>query len=376
METRPSGSPRTVRCRSHRHDGRSVMNAGRRDEKFVNRVVVTTAIVVGTLLLLLLVRRVAAVLLVVFAGILLAVFLDGLTMAIQKLTGLRRSGALAVAIVLFFGFFVAGGWLVGPPVGEQIAKLGERLPGVLDSLRSFLEQREWGREVLGWMPGGDQAVSMGTNVLKGVGGFFWGAAGVVLNVVLMLFIGIYMAVQPELYVGTAIRLFPKRRRRRMREVFNALGHALRWWLVGRAASMAVVGLLTALGLWIAGVPQPLALAFIAALLAFVPFLGPVLGAIPAMLVAVVESPFKALLVVLVFTIVQLLENYFITPLIQQRAVSMAPALLITAQIVMAVLFGGLGVLLATPLAVVVIILVQTLYVHDVLGDRMKLLGER
>jgi predicted PurR-regulated permease PerM len=124
------------------------------------------------------------------------------------------------------------------------------------------------------------------------------------------------------------------------------------------------------------VPQPLALALIAALMAFVPFLGPVLGAIPAILVALVESPVKALYVVLVFTVVQVLENYFITPLIQQRAVSMAPALLITVQILMAVLFGGMGVLLATPIAVVAIVTVQMLYIQDVLGDRMKLLGEK
>ena len=102
----------------------------------------------------------------------------------------------------------------------------------------------------------------------------------------------------------------------------------------------------------------------------------VLGAVPAMLVALVESPVKMLYVVLVFTIVQLLENYFITPLIQQRAVSLAPALLITVQIVMAILFGAMGVLLATPLAVVFIVAVQMLYINDVLGDRIKLLGEK
>jgi predicted PurR-regulated permease PerM len=217
---------------------------------------------------------------------------------------------------------------------------------------------------------------VGTNVLKGVGGFFWSAGGVIINAILVLFIGIYMAVSPGLYVDNTIRLFPIRRRKRMRQVVSALGVALRWWLLGRAASMLVVGILTALGLWIAGVPQPLALALIASLLAFIPFMGPVLGAIPAILVALVESPVKVLYVILVFSIVQILENYFITPLIQQRAVSMAPALLITVQIIMAVLFGGLGVLLATPIAVVIIVLIQMLYIHDVLGDRIRLLGER
>lgn len=348
----------------------------RDDRKFASKAMIATAVVVGVVLTLLLVRQVAGVLLVVFAGILLAVFLDGIVMVIQKLTGMRRAGALAIAILLFFGSFAAAVWFVGPPVGSQIAKLAEHLPSAVERLRGYLSEWQWGKQLVEWMPDSSQFLPMGTNVLKGVGGFFWTAAGMFLNVVLMLFMGIYMAVCPSLYIDNAVRLFPIPRRRRMREVFDALGVALRWWLVGRAASMAVVGVLTALGLWIAGVPEPLALALIAALLAFVPFLGPVLGAIPAMLVALVDSPLKMLYVVVVFAIVQLLESYFITPLIQQRAVSMAPALLITVQIVMALLFGAMGVLLATPLAVVFIVLVQMLYIHDVLGDRMKVLGER
>ncbi len=335
-----------------------------------------TAIVVAVVLILLLVRQVAGVLLVVFAGILLAVFLDGIAMVIQGMTGMRRGGALAIAIVLFFGSLTAAVWLVGPPVGSQIAKLAEHLPSAMERLRGYVGEWGWGKPLLEWMPDSNQFLPMGTNVLRGVGGFFWTAAGMLVNVVLMLFMGIYMAVCPSLYIDNSVRLFPIPKRRRMREVFAALGVALRWWLVGRAASMAVVGILTALGLWIAGVPEPLALALIAALLAFVPFLGPVLGAIPAMLVALVDSPLKMLYVVVVFAIVQLLESYFITPLIQQRAVSLAPALLIVVQIVMALLFGAMGVLLATPLAVVFIVLVQMLYIHDVLGDRIKLLGER
>jgi predicted PurR-regulated permease PerM len=348
----------------------------REDRRFASKTLIATAIVLAVVLILLLARTVASVLLVVFAGVLLAVFLDGLAMVIEGLTGMRRGGALAIAILLFFGFFVASVWLVGPPVGSQIAKLAERLPSAVESVRTYLSELEWGRSIVEWMPETNQLLSMSTDVLKGVGGFFWGAAGLFVNAIFVLFIGIYMAVSPSLYVDNFVRLFPIPKRRRIREVFSALGVALRWWLVGRAASMAVVGVLTALGLWIAGVPQPLALALIAALMAFVPFLGPVLGAIPAVLVALAESPIKTLYVVLVFTIVQLLENYFITPLIQQRAVSMAPALLITVQIVMGILFGAAGVLLATPLAVVFIVVVQMLYIHDVLGDRMRLLGEK
>jgi len=346
------------------------------DKRFAWKALTATAIVVGVVLILLLARQVASVLLTVFAGVLLAVFLDGIALVIQGLTGMRRPAALALAIVFFFGFFVAAVWLAGPPVAVQIARLSEQLPNAIERLESYIATWELGKYVIEWMPDTEQLLPMGTNVLRGVGGFFWTTFGALVNLLLVLFLGIYMALAPELYISNVVRLFPIRKRPRMRQVFESLGTALRWWLVGRAASMLVVGILTALGLWIAGVPVPLALALIAALMAFVPFLGPVLGAIPAVLVALVESPVKVLYVIIVFTFVQLLENYFITPLIQQRAVSMAPALLITVQIVMAILFGAMGVLLATPLAVVFIVLVQMLYIHDVLGDRIRLLGEK
>jgi len=139
--------------------------------------------------------------------------------------------------------------------------------------------------------------------------------------------------------------------------------------------MSVVGALTMLGLWIAGVPTPLALGLLAALLSFVPYVGPILSFIPAVLVALMVSLTKVFYVVLVFGAVQTLESYVITPLVQQRAVSMPPVILITAQIAMGVLAGATGVLLAAPLAIVVIVLLQMLYVEDVLGDSVRILGQ-
>lgn len=116
------------------------------------------------------------------------------------------------------------------------------------------------------------------------------------------------------------------------------------------------------------VPLILALALIAGLLSFVPYLGPILSAIPALLVALVVSPLLTVYVVLVYSAVQFLEGNFITPIIQERAVSLPPAVLLIAQL-------GMGVLLATPLAVVAIVLIQMLYVRDTLGDAIRVLGQ-
>ena len=139
--------------------------------------------------------------------------------------------------------------------------------------------------------------------------------------------------------------------------------------------MVVVGILTTLGLWIAGVPTPMALGLIAALLSFVPYVGPILSFFPAVLVALMVSLTKVLYVVVVFGLVQTLESYVITPLVQQKAVSLPPVILITAQIAMGVIAGAMGVLLAAPLAIVVIVLLQMLYVEDVLGDSVQILGQ-
>lgn len=158
-------------------------------------------------------------------------------------------------------------------------------------------------------------------------------------------------------------------------MLDATGHALRLWLVGRGLSMLVVGILTAIGLWIVDVPLVLALAVIAALFSFVPFLGPIASAVPAVLVGLVQSPAQALNVALVYGVVQLLESNIITPLVQVRAVSLLPAIMLSGQVIMGVLFGLIGLLLATPLLVTLIVPIQMLYVQDVLKARVTPLGQ-
>jgi len=171
-----------------------------------------------------------------------------------------------------------------------------------------------------------------------------------------------------------VHLLPPSRRPRTRTVFAALGSALRHWLLGRIASMLVVGLLTGIGLMIFGIPLALALGLIAALLSFVPYIGPILALVPALAVAAGEGTQAVVIVLMIYGAVQIVESYLVTPLIQQRAISMPPALLIAAQVVMGALAGFVGVAVATPLVVVVIVLVQMLYVEDVLGDEVEVMG--
>jgi predicted PurR-regulated permease PerM len=184
----------------------------------------------------------------------------------------------------------------------------------------------------------------------------------------ILFIGLYVAAQPGLYKNGFVRLMPLEKRNRAHEVLSAVGMTLRWWLIGKMMSMLVVGILTSLGLWLLGMPLALTLGTIAALLTFIPNIGPVLSAVPAVLLALLEGPTQVLYVLLLYLVIQTVESYFITPLIQKRMVALPPALILLAQVLLGVLVGGFGLILATPLAAAALVIVNMVYIEDVLHD--------
>ncbi len=188
--------------------------------------------------------------------------------------------------------------------------------------------------------------------------------------VVVLFVGIYTAAHPRLYVDALARLVPKPRRQRAHHVVTLLRQALRWWLVGRVATMSVMGALTGLGLWLLCSDG-----IIAGLFQFVPYLGAIAAAVPAVLVAFTIRPWMALKVAALYAGIHLVQGYAVISLIQPRAVALPPAALLAMQVVMRVLLGVNGVILASPLTVVAFVLVQTLYIEDVLGDSVKVLGK-
>ena len=207
-----------------------------------------------------------------------------------------------------------------------------------------------------------------------VGDFVARAAGVVSGLLgalvggfVIVIVAIYASLSPELYAGALAAVLPKERRERLHTVLGDLATSLRWWLVGRLASMAVVGLLSGAGLALLGVPSPITLGVLAALLSFVPNVGPVLSLVPAALAGLTVGPTTALYVVVLYLAVQTVESYLVTPLIQQRAVTLPPAIVIVVQLAFGAAFGLLGLLFATPLAVVAMVLVQRLWIEDVLG---------
>jgi predicted PurR-regulated permease PerM len=166
-----------------------------------------------------------------------------------------------------------------------------------------------------------------------------------------------------------MRLVPAARRARASEILHETASAIWYWTLGRLFSTAVLGVLTALGLWLLGVPLPIALGFLAGIMTFVPYLGSIVSATPSVIIAASIELMLGVYVIGLYLGLHLVEGYILVPLVQRRAVHLPPALTLSAQIILGVLAGFLGLLFATPLVAAGLVLFRMIYVEDILGDR-------
>jgi predicted PurR-regulated permease PerM len=326
---------------------------------------VTAGVVVGLLTL----WHLAHVVLLLFAGVLLAVLLRALADRVRALTRLPAGLSLASVVVGLGGLAWLTVRLRGPAIVEQVDALRDALPGAAAAARDRVAQYDWGRRLLEGVPPTEELLA-GGGVLSRAPGVLASTVGAIAEVFVVLFVGIFTAAEPEPYVNGAVRLVPVARRERARAVLREVTATMRWWLVGRFVAMAAVFSLTWLGLAWLGVPLAFTLALFAGLLNFIPNVGPILSVVPAALLALVDGPRLALWVVLLYFVVQSIESYVVNPIVDRRTVWLPPAVTLASQLALAVLFGFLGMALATPLAAVVMVLVKMLYVEDVLGDEI------
>jgi predicted PurR-regulated permease PerM len=336
----------------------------------VHKAAVTIAVVLFALLLVAALYYVFDVLMLVFAAVLLAIFLRGLAELLSyyiKLSDGWLVLLVSVLLVAFIGGFIA---LLSPSIAEQGGLLRDKLPSSIQKVTDFLNQYGWGRTLIQNLPSYDSVMENlnASNLLTGVGGFFTSTLGVIGNIAIAVLLAIYLATEPKMYLTGIIKLFPRERRDRVKEVLQGIYQTLRWWLIGKAGSMLFIGVITWIGLWILGVPLALTLGLIAGLLSFIPNFGPILSAVPAILLAFIDSPITALYVLGLYILVQLIESNVVTPFIERETVELPPGLTIVFQLALGVLVGGLGVVLATPLLAGIVVVVQMLYIEDVLGD--------
>lgn len=309
--------------------------------------------------------------LLVFAAILFAIVLRSLADLLARPTGLGEGSSFVVATVaamLTIVLFVA---VLGTQLQAQLLELRDRLPELLAPVEDWLGSGDVGE----WLVERAEAMVSEGAVMSRIAGLSGWAVTLLANVVLVAAAGLYIGFRPDLYRGGLLMLFPRRSRQGAAVTLDALGSALQRWLMGQLASMLVVGTLIFLGLWAIGIEAALALAFIAGILEFIPFFGPVLALAPAVALALAVDTTTAIWVLLLYLAVQQFEGNVLNPLIQQQAVSLPPAVTMFALLAFGVLFGPLGVLLATPLAVVCLVVVKQVWVGRVLGEPVSLPGK-
>jgi predicted PurR-regulated permease PerM len=311
-----------------------------------------------------------ALVLLIFAGILLAILLDAVSDPLAGRLPVPRP-ALVVAIMLLILAALIGGLLLsGPELVAQGSQLQESVTRAAQAAQHWAMSIDAVEETLegSSLEPADLLPSAG-GALGGVITVLGATFGSLAYLVLVAFLGLYLAVSPRVYADAAIRLLPVGQRERMREVLRETAETLRHWLLGTSFTMLVLGVVTYLGLQLLGVPLALLLAVVSGLSAFVPIIGPMVAGGLMVLVALSESWQLALWAGGFYVVLQTIESYLLTPLIQERAIDLPPAAVIAAQILMGLLFGLLGVLLATPLAAVASVMVRRLYVEGLLEGR-------
>ncbi len=198
--------------------------------------------------------------------------------------------------------------------------------------------------------------------------FLSSAAAATAGVFMIIFLAIYIGAEPTLYHDGIMHLFPHRARKRAGEVLTEIGIVLRKWLVTQLIAMAVIGTVTTVAMLLLGVKAAYALGFIAGLLEFIPTVGPILSAVPAVAMGFVDSPEKALSVVAVYWGIQFCENNLLIPVLMRGGMDLPPAVTIIAQALMTIVFGFLGLMVAVPLTAAAFVPIKMLYVQDVVGD--------
>ncbi len=344
-------------------------------DTYSHKVLYTVGVVVLVIALILLFVEAVEVMLLIFAGILLAVFLRGIASFVAERTNISPGVSLVIVLLTIIILISGGIWLLGPSISDGFNRMTQQIPTAWNHLKDELTKSDWGRSIVQSIDNAKNSITSDSDMINRVTGIFSSTIGALVNIFIVLVIGLYAAFSPGLYIHGVIKLFPQRKRERALEILQAMNSALKWWFVGRIASMMIIGILTAIGLWILNIPMPVTLGIFAAILTFVPNLGPVISAVPAILFGLVISPAKGLWVVVLYVGIQTLESYLITPQIQKKAVSIPPALLISAQILIGVLLGVFGLILATPMMVCVIVAIQMIYIEDTLGDDVKVLGD-
>ncbi len=325
---------------------------------FVQKVWIVCSILALVVTLLLLFEATFNVIILIFASVLIACYFRGISSFIKNKTGWKQAITLTISIGGTFLIFAGIFWIAGATISNEAERIEEKLPGMVEEVKGLFSESGAGQEGIAKFEEWRDSGKFGTFVSR----LFNSTFGYLGDFLIIIVIGIFFTSAPNLYINGIVQLVPPGQRDKAEDVLVKLASGLKKWLAGRFLAMLAVFILTSIGLIIIGVPMWLTLAFIAGLLNFIPNFGPIVASIPAILIALSISPTTAAIVAGLYLVVQLLESGIINPMAQKKLVKLAPALIIISQLLVGAMTGIWGVILATPLVLMVIILVRELYV--------------
>jgi predicted PurR-regulated permease PerM len=365
-----------------------------------------TAIVFAVMIALRFLWFARAIFIVTFLGVLLGLALSRAVDLLEK-ARIRRGLGAPLVLLLLIAAAVGIGAMIGPSIRDQTRQLSTELPKALDSVEAWLNQTpakaliQQPAAAPPAAPSGQQATQPAakpaseppaqpqqkpdekqqqggaltaqlTKEFRGATRFLFpivsSVFGAIGGLVIVLFIAMYIAADPGLYRKGVIHLVPHRHRENASELLTTLRDTLRQWLVARLIAMVLIGLITGFALAALDVKAAAALGVLAGVLEFVPFFGPIASAVPAIGVALVDSPQKAIYVVFLYIVLQQLEGNVITPLLLEKRLDIPPVLTVVAVAALAMVFGVIGMLVAEPLLAAILVTTKMLYVNNVVGD--------
>ena len=360
-----------------------------------------TALVLGVYLLLQLLWLAHDLLFITFLGVLFGLAVASGADFLERFRIPRGVGSVLV-VAAFLGVIAGLGAWAAPTLRAQAGELQTQLPQALERIEGWMDDHRDGflgqfmparpapsqppAQAPAQSPAGSPAAAApaapkAPGEASGLAGqlgavtrylfsFLSSTVAVLAGLLLILFTAIYIGAEPSLYYRGMLHLFPHEARARAGEVLEAVGITLRKWLVAQLLMMVAIGVIDAVGLSLLGVKAALALGLIAGLLEFIPMLGPILSAVPAIAMGFLDSPQKALFVALLCWGVQFLEGHILAPLLMKRGVDLPPVVTLIGLSLMAIVFGFLGMMVAVPVLAVVMVTVRMLYVEDVVGDEV------
>jgi predicted PurR-regulated permease PerM len=348
------------------------------DSKFFSQLVksesISLAAFTGRALIILLLLLLAVtlwklteILVLLFCAIVLAIGLCAASRLVSRRTGIGRKYALAGVFLVGLVVFSAALYVFGSSVAAQLEDVIAATPPGFKLVMAWMTDTPIGRQVFDQLQEANVVGATGwaTRVIAGMAGLMGRGLGYGM---IILFVAIYLAIDPERYRQLCLRLVPPVHHPVAQNLLDLIGQVLQRWLMGQCVSMMVIAILTSLGLWWLGIEAPFALGLMGGLFCFIPFVGAILAVVPAALVALTQGPLDAVSVIAMYLGVQFLETNFITPMVQAKATSFPPVLAILSTVVFSLLLGPLGMLMAAPLTLLFMTVIETLYVQSALGE--------